>query len=1106
MKSFVAVIVAIFVAMLFQITFFTEIPTGDFLDVTEKQITFSGIQQAHLPFIENQGQISSNSVKYYAKTFAGTIFITDHDLTYHSIKRENNATKSLAIKEKFLGEVLKPTGVDKNQAVVSYFKGKADNWQTNISTFDTVSLGTVWPNIDVDLKAHGNNVEKIFTVHPGGRPSDIKIIFDGISTLSSSKNNDLVVDTELGSIVLSEPLGYQIISGKKSLVDVSYILYDERTYGFSILSYDPRYDLVIDPLIASTYLGGSDEDTGEGIALDSSGNVYVVGETQSLNFPTTVGAYNTTNNGTFDVFVSKFNNNLSSLLASTYIGGDSFDFGLQVAVDSSNNVYITGHTFDSAIDYPTTAGAFNTTHSGDYDVFVSKLNSSLTSLLASTLIGGSSTDTAFDIILNGTSTVVITGLTADGTTDLPTSSTAFDTTHNGNDDGYISIFNDQLTQLRASTFLGGLDDDSGVGLTLDGTGNVIVAGRTNSTAFPTTGGAYDTTHNGLRDGFVSKMNSDLSLLLASTFIGGSSMDSGEEIALDSSGNVYITGFTHDGVTDLPTTSGVFDETANGEDDIFVSKFNSALASLLASTFLGGSGNEVALGLAVDSSNNVYLTGHTGSSANFPITNGAFDTSYNGGSHDAYAAKFNSALTNLISSTFLGGSGDEIGIRIEIDSSSNIYIAGEAGSGYPTTSGAYDTSFNGMSDVFITKTDSCLSGSCVTIVTTGSSVTVEVPAGAPATFDLPADTQLAVTPPVDANVTATDTDSGQSASTISFLGTIVDITATREDGSAACATGCTIQFTFTGAQAASQGLSPSQVVIYHDSNGNGSFETSEALSTTIVGDDPFTATATASFTSKFAVGGVKALAIAAAALSIIGQPGGCDPDGFGSGISLRVYSISYDKCETNKIDIVAHSTCGPISSEVASSYGTRLAAISDHQPYFKDVEKRVIYSANLDPDLESVNVIIKDQRDSFVDKILLKQCSATKSYTHTTGYTSGQQGPLFGNNTQQNSTQTTPIGLAQKQNELAIPSWIKSNAKWWSSGQIGDDEFTQGIEYLIKQDIIYVPELTKTETNQDSRQIPSWIKTNSQWWADGMISDSEFTKGLEYLIKVGIIRV
>ena len=213
-------------------------------------------------------------------------------------------------------------------------------------------------------------------------------------------------------------------------------------YGFTVASYDKTKDLIIDPLLASTFLGGSRRDYGDSLALDPSGNVYVTGYTESTNFPTTSGAYDTSfNGGSDDVFVSKLNGGLTSLLASTYLGGSDWDWGNSLTLDPSGNVYVTGWTGSG--DFPTTSGAYDTSKGGSGDVFVSKLNGGLTSLLASTYLGES---------------------------------------------GF----------------------DEGDSLTLDPSGNVYVMGRTGSSDFPTTSGAYDTSYNGYSDVFVSKLDANLS--------------------------------------------------------------------------------------------------------------------------------------------------------------------------------------------------------------------------------------------------------------------------------------------------------------------------------------------------------------------------------------------------------------------------------------------------------------------------------------------------------------------------------------------------------------------------------------------------------------------
>jgi len=479
-------------------------------------------------------------------------------------------------------------------------------------------------------------------------------------------------------------------------------------YGFTVASYDHTKPLIIDPLLASTYLGGSGKDHGYSLALDTSGNVYVTGLTWSTDFPTTSGTYDTSSNGYSDVFVSKLDGGLTSLLASTYLGGgDEREEGYSLSLDTSGNVYVTGNTRSS--DFPTTSGAYDTSYNGYANVFVSKLDSGLTSLLASTYLGGSGEEYGYSLTLDTSGNVYVTGDT--WSTDFPTTSGAYDTSFNGGlNDVFVSKLDSGLTSLLASTFLGGSGSsvflyEEGYSLTLDTSGNVYVTGSTNSKDFLTTSGAYDTSYNGGYDVFISKLDSGLTSLLASTFLGEGA---GSSLALDTSGNVYVTGSTSS--SDFPTTSGAYDTSYGGSGDVFVSKLDGGLTSLLASTYLGGNAPDSGNSLALDTSGNVYVTGTT-YSTDFPTTSGAYyDTSLDDSWGDAFVSKLDSGLTSLLASTYLGGNASDDGNFLALDTSGNVYVTGWTGSSdFPTTSGAYDTSFNGggFGDAFVSKLNSGL---------------------------------------------------------------------------------------------------------------------------------------------------------------------------------------------------------------------------------------------------------------------------------------------------------------------------------------------------------------------------------------------------------------
>ena len=783
-------------------------------------------RKLQMPFIANEGQ-TDERVMFYANTFGGTVFVTKNgEIVYslpptkkwgadvhahnrpvnphkspinkgekgnagrfdgsmhhhspansqsvkaggqndtkqddgkqgHSEDKHRQGARGVVLKEEIVdGWIDKIKGEKKAITTVNDLRGSdPSKWKTNIQTYDVVTLGEVYDGIELKLKAYGNNVEKLFYVKPGADPTAIKLKLSGAKTLKVNEDGLLEAETALGIVKFTKPIVYQEskvpstttkksrssapLAGKgrgegdlsdRQYIEAAYVVIGNE-YSFKLEDYDRSREVVIDPLLESTYLGGSGgsgADYGNAIAIDSGGNIYVTGSTGSPDFPTTPGAYDTFFNGSDYAFVSKLNSDLTSLLASTYLGGVGEDYGNAIAIDSGGNIYVTGST--GSTDFPTTPGAYNTSGSG----FVSRLSNDLTSLLASTYLGNAGTSIAIDtggniyvgggdtvFKLNGALTsllgstslsggsisataidsygnVYVTGST--GSSSFPTTSGVYDDYFNGGSDVFVSKLNSALTSLLASTYLGGDGEDSGNAIAIDSGGNIYVTGSTGSTDFPTTPGAYDTYFDDYYDFnvFVSKINSDLTTLLSSTYLEWVASDAGNDIAIDSEGNVYITGGSN------------------------VLKLTGDLTSPLASKYLGGgygdSGGYISA-IAIDSNGNIYLTGSAWSS-DFPTTPGAYDTSFNDG-YDVFVSKLNGDLTNLLASTYLGGSsgGFDYGTSVTIDSSGNVYVAGSTStSGFPTTSGVYDTSFNGGHDAFVSKLSSDLTNLLVSTYLGGS---------------------------------------------------------------------------------------------------------------------------------------------------------------------------------------------------------------------------------------------------------------------------------------------------------------------------------------------------------------------------------------------------
>ena len=340
-------------------------------------------------------------------------------------------------------------------------------------------------------------------------------------------------------------------------------------------------------LVYSTFIGGSNSENGEGIAVDRAGNVYVAGSTSSDNFPTTVGAYDRTFNGIADAFVVKLNPAGSAALYSTVIGGDGFDNAYGLVVDGQGNAYITGQTFETTgPKFPVTQGAVDMTHNGRTDAFVTIFDAAGKNLISSTLLGGAESDAGNAIALDSSRNIYVTGST--GSPSFPTTSGAYDMVHNGDDDFFVTRLGPNGASLEYSTFVGGSRYDYGTGIAVDPFGNACVTGHALSWSFPTTPDALDRTSSDSGDVVLLKLDRNGEKLLYSTLYGGKFHDIGTGIALDGNGGLYVGGYTYS--TDFPTTPGAFDESKNAAYDPFVLKIDlPSPPSIVLEYPLGGEG-------------------------------------------------------------------------------------------------------------------------------------------------------------------------------------------------------------------------------------------------------------------------------------------------------------------------------------------------------------------------------------------------------------------------------------------------------------------------------------------------------------------------------------
>jgi Big-like domain-containing protein/beta-propeller repeat-containing protein len=396
---------------------------------------------------------------------------------------------------------------------------------------------------------------------------------DAFVTKLNPAGNALVYSTYLGGNSLDVAQGIAVdASGAAYVTGYTYSTNFPTTPGTFQTIFGGVYDAFVtklnpagNALVYSTFLGGSNFDVGQGIAVDALGDAYVTGYTLSTNFPTTPGSFQTTSGGGTDAFVAKLNPAGNAPVYSTFLAGSSADVGQGIAVDASGAAYVTGYTLST--NFPTTPGAFQTIFGGVFDAFVTKLNPAGNALVYSTYVGGSGFEVGYGIAVDASGAAYVTGQT--DSTNFPTTPGAFQTTSGGGYDAFVTKLNPAGSALVYSTFLGGSSTDVGQGIAMDGLGDAYVTGATDSTNFPTTPGAFQTTLGGGYDALVTKLNPAGNALVYSTFLGGSSTDAGQGIAVDGLGDAYVTGSTDS--TNFPTTPGAFQTTLGGSYDAFVTK-------------------------------------------------------------------------------------------------------------------------------------------------------------------------------------------------------------------------------------------------------------------------------------------------------------------------------------------------------------------------------------------------------------------------------------------------------------------------------------------------------------------------------------------------------
>jgi hypothetical protein len=673
----------------------------------------------------------------------------------------------------------------KTATTFSYFTHGVN---ASLPSYAELTYSKVWPGIDVIYRGDHGHLKVNFHIQPGFSPRKIKIAYQGSSNISVTSTGHLFVETSVGSFEEDVPVAYQEVNGQRKIIPARYVLEqtgtDEWQYGFALGDYDQDKELVIDPILQSTYLGGSGTDDVTALAVHPlSGDIYAVGYTYSSNFPGIQGGADTVCSqcpSSTEVYVARFSSDLQTLLNVTYLGGNQNDEGRAITIHPlTGDIYVTGSTHST--DFPGIAGGADTAYVYPWDlteVFVSRLSFDLKTLMQSTYLGGNAIDEGAaiaihpfsgDVYVAGqTSSVNFPGITSNSVDASCAPAPLTCSGYSPQQEGFISRLSSNLKTIYQSTYLGGTGNDSLNALTIHpSTGDIYVTGQTRSWDFPhILGGADINCENCSRSGgpylneaFVTKLSSTLlnDGNVQSTYLGGKASDMGFAIMVyPHTGDIYVGGLTLS--YDFPEIEGGADSicgglscfappgTGGGRYEGFVSRLSSDLGinAIKQSTYLGGVTDDVVVSLAINpDTGDVYAAGSTDSS-DFPGVNvDSADNIIDMGANlkgEAFVSQLESSLTILKQSSYLGGSGhEENGRSIAFHpQTSDIYVAGMTNSSdFPSVSGgAYEECNNCSSaypygyDGFISRLDNLTVQLryYLTVTTTGSGTVSSSPSG------------------------------------------------------------------------------------------------------------------------------------------------------------------------------------------------------------------------------------------------------------------------------------------------------------------------------------------------------------------------------------------
>lgn len=565
-----------------------------------------------------------------------------------------------------------PDGNHSSRGQANFLVGSRNRWRTGLPMFQSIRYEELYPGVDALFAGEGRLLKSEFHIAAGAEPSQIRIQYRGGERVSIEPDGSLRIDTISGILREAPPVAYQEAGGIRQVVRSAYRLNADGTVGFVVGNYRRDRMLVVDPVFAySTFLGGGKTDIAYDVAVDTTGAAYITGMTDSTDLQTTSSAFQRLYPGGVNAFVAKVNPSGTALVYFTYLGGTIHDEAQSIAVDASGSAYITGWT--TSPDFPVSGAIQSVIGSGARDAFVVKLNPAGSAIIWSTFLGGADDDWSNSVALDGAGSTYVTGYTR--STNFPTAS-PYQAALASAQDGFVAKINSAGSALVFSTYLGGNGEDRPASIAVDATGASYVAGRTNSTNFPIAG-PIQATLGGSYDLFVTKLNPSGSSLVYSTYLGGSRPEQavyGRCVAVDSAGAAYVVATTMS--IDFPVVNAIRASNRSILGTITVSKLAPNGASLVYSSYLGGSVSDSGYAVAIDAAQRVYLTG-SASSVNFPIVNS--DSTQFSGFNDVFVMRLNPSGTAVERSELIGAVDGEAAYGIALDSSGGVYLTGATSS-------------------------------------------------------------------------------------------------------------------------------------------------------------------------------------------------------------------------------------------------------------------------------------------------------------------------------------------------------------------------------------------------------------------------------------------